>query len=88
MCLAIEEMRNDAMAEGREEGRAEGREEGRAEGREEGRAEGREEGRAEGVVSTLTALVRDGILTLAQAAERARMTVEAFEEQMTSQEHA
>lgn len=47
----------------------------RAEGREEGRAEGREEG----VILTLTNLVKNGLLTLSQAAETANMTVSEFE---------
>jgi hypothetical protein len=42
-------------------------------------AEQREEGREEGVLATLIALVKKGILTLAQAAEEAHMTVDEFE---------
>jgi len=42
------------------------------------RAEGKEEGRMEGVLSTLASLVKDGILTLADAAERANMSVSEF----------
>ena len=112
MCLAIEEMRNDAIAEGRAkgmvEGKAEGIAEGRAEGMEkalaegmekglaegmekglaEGMAEGMEKGIVEGIVSTLSALVKDGILTLAQAAERAHMSVAEFENKMALQEQS
>ena len=72
--------------EGREEGRKEGREEGRKEGREEGRQEGREEGRQEGIqigiIRNLILLVKDGLLSLTTAAERAGMTVSEFEEKM------
>ena len=90
MCLVIEEMRNDAIAEGRAkgmvEGKAEGIAEGRAEGMEKGLAEGMEKGMekgiVEGIVSTLSALVKDGILTLTQAAERAHMPVAEFEKKM------
>lgn len=44
-----------------------------------GRAEGRAEGKAEGILSTLAGLVQDGILTVAQAAERANVSVSEFE---------
>ena len=50
-----------------------------AEQREEGKAEGREEGREEGVLATLIGLVKDGILTVVDAAKRANMTVADFE---------
>lgn len=63
MCRAIDEMRNDAIAEGLEQGI------------EKGRAEGKEEG----VFRTLVSLVKKGMLTLAQAAEEANMTVSEFE---------
>ena len=63
MCKAIEDMRNDALAEGVIKGLA----------------EGRKEGKAEGILSTLVGLVKDGILSLADAAQRAGMTVSEFE---------
>ncbi|MDE7122076.1 MAG: hypothetical protein K2O42_07960, partial [Oscillospiraceae bacterium] len=44
------------------------------------REEGRAEGKAEGVLNTLLELVKDGILTLSDAAKRANMTVAEFEE--------
>ena len=54
-----------------------------AEQREEGREQGLEEGRAEGeitgTIKTLKGLVKDGLLTLSQAAERVNMTVPEFE---------
>lgn len=53
----------------------------REEGRTEGRAEGRVEGRAEGIMEALVGLVKDGILSLSDAAKRANMTVSEFEEQ-------
>ena len=46
------------------------------------------EGIVEGIVNTLSALVRDGILTLAQAAERAHMPVAEFEKKMALQEQS
>ena len=47
---------------------------------EKGRAEGRLEGRREGVMSTLTGLVREGILSVQDAANRASMPLEEFEQ--------
>ena len=49
--------------------------------RAESRAEGRAEGEAKGILKTLVSLVKDGILTLSEAAKRANMTVEDFEKQ-------
>lgn len=43
-------------------------------------AEQREEGRAEGVLETLFGLVKDGILSIADAAKRANMTEKEFRE--------
>ena len=75
MCEAIQGIRDDARAEGREEGREECREIGREEGRE----EGREVGREEGFLKALFSLVKDGILTMSDAARRANMTEAEFE---------
>ena len=52
--------------------------EGMEKGIEKGRAEGRAEGKIEGILSTLAGLVKDGILTLSEAAKRADMTNEEF----------
>jgi hypothetical protein len=68
----------DTMCDIMEKIAAEEREEGRAEGREEGRKEGKVEGIAEGKIQTLFNLVKDGILTFTQAAERAGMTEGLF----------
>ena len=73
---------------GREEGLAEGIERGRVEGLKEGRAEGLEEGRSEGVFETLCTLVKDGILTVKDAAERAGISEEDFKEKMRATPHA
>lgn len=50
--------------------------------RKEGLAEGMEKGKAEGILFTLTSLVRDGILSVKDAAFRANMTESAFEAAM------
>lgn len=44
------------------------------------RSEGRAEGRAEGFLEAMALLVNDGILTIAQAAVKANMTVSEFED--------
>ena len=51
----------------------------REESREEGRAEGIEKGRAEGIFETLTDLVKEGILSIGIAAQKANMSVSEFE---------
>ena len=48
---------------------------------EEMRAKSRAEGEAKGILKTLVSLVKDGILTLSEAAKRENMTVEDFEKQ-------
>lgn len=50
--------------------------------REKGRAEGRAKGKAEGILFALTGLVRDGVLSIKDAAFRANMTESAFEAAM------
>ena len=44
-------------------------------------AEGVEKGERQGILSTLSALVRDGVLKKEEAAERAKMSVAEFEEE-------
>ena len=73
-------------AKGRAEGEAKGRAEGRAEGEAKGRAEGEAKGRAEGIVSTLVSLFKKGMLTLAQAAEEAKMSPEEFQRMAAAQQ--
>ena len=51
-----------------------------ARGEEKGREEGRAEGEARGILITLADLVRKGLITVSQAAEQAKMTVEEFKE--------
>ena len=83
MCKAIQGIRDDALAEGRAEGRAEGEAKGRAEGEAKGRAEGEAKGRAEGeakgFMNAMISLVKDGILTISDAARRLNMTEAEFE---------
>ena len=55
------------------------REEGREEGLEEGRKEGIKEGRKEGILEILFTMVKDKILTISDAAQRAGMTADEFE---------
>ena len=45
----------------------------------EGRREGREEGRKEGVINTLLILVKDGIISVEDAAKRANLSVSTFQ---------
>ncbi len=49
-----------------------------AEQREEGRAEGRAEGRTEGTFATLAELVKDGLISINIAAQKAGMSIEEF----------
>ena len=52
--------------------------EARKEGHASGLAQGIVQGRTQGMLSTLSDLVKDGILTIAVAAKKAGMTEEAF----------
>ena len=47
--------------------------------REEGREEGLKEGRKEGILEILFTMVKDKILTISDAAQRAGMTADQFE---------
>ena len=51
--------------------------------RKESRQEGRQEGLQEGVLDTLDGLVKDGILTLAEAAKRAGLSPAEFQSKVT-----
>ena len=63
-------------------GKAEGHSIGKAEGISEGLSIGRTEGLVDGMISTLAALVRDGLLDPAEGARRANMTQEEFEQKV------
>ena len=76
---ALEIKGQEEYEKGRAEGKAEGRAEGRAEGKAEGRAEGEADGEKKGFLKALVGLVKNGLLTITQAAEQANMTVEDFE---------
>ena len=84
MCKALDDWMSEVRAEGEAKGRAEGEAKGRAEGRAEGKAEGVAEGEAKGVFMTLVNLFKKGLLTLAQAAEEAGMTIPEFESKMAA----
>ncbi len=71
---------------GIQDSREEGLREGRREGRREGLREGRREGIGIGRVGMLAELVRDGALTLGQAAEKAGMTEKDFQKAAESLE--
>lgn len=73
-----EEVDRESMKAAMREGMEKGMEEGRARGMEEGRAMGIEEGRAEGVLSSLVSLVKDGLISVSEAAKRADMSEEGF----------
>ena len=73
-----EEVDRESMKAAMREGMEKGIEEGRARGIEEGRAKGMEEGRAEGVLSSLVSLVKDGLISVSEAAKRADMSEEGF----------
>ena len=78
----MREVLDRVEARGVEKGRIEGIEKGRIEGIEKGRLEGiekgRREGKLEGAVTTLASLVKDGILSIEDAAKRANMSVDVF----------
>ena len=76
------EIYDKIFASGEARGEARGREIGEARGREIGEARGREIGEAMGFLKALIGLVKDNILTLADAAKRANMTIDEFEKQM------
>ncbi len=82
----IQDSREEGLKKGRREGLREGRKEGRREGRREGRKEGRKEGIGIGRVGMLAELVRDGVLTLGQAAEKAGMPEKEFQKAMENLE--
>ena len=73
-----EEVDRESMKAAMREGMEKGIEEGIARGMEEGIAKGIEEGRAEGVLSSLVSLVKDGLISVSEAAKRADMSEESF----------
>ncbi|MBR1443453.1 MAG: Rpn family recombination-promoting nuclease/putative transposase [Firmicutes bacterium] len=83
----IEYAKKQGREEGREEGIKEGREEGIKEGREEGIKEGREEGIKEGTLLILINLAKEGLITVEDAARKAGMSEDEFEDRMKMQEN-
>ena len=73
-----EEVDRESMKAAMREGMEKGIEEGRARGMEEGIARGMEEGIAKGVLSSLVSLVKDGLISVSEAAKRADMSEEGF----------
>lgn len=72
LCKGMKELREEIA----EEARVEWREKGHAEGL----AEGHAEGLAEGTLQTLLSLVKDNLITIEIAANRANMSLEEFEQ--------
>ena len=70
VCEAVKDMINESRLEGRAEGKAEGR------------AEGRVEGKAEGKIQMLKELVKDGTLSVVNAAAKVNMTAEQFKKEL------
>ena len=77
MCEIYDKIQQEGIEKGIKKGISIGEEKGRAEGR----AEGEKTGILKGFIMALVGLVKDGVLTLAEAAKRADMTVEEFEMQ-------
>ena len=77
----MEELKQEAIAEGLEEGRAEGRAEGLKEGRAEGRVEGRNEGLAEGRTFNLLENIQKLIKNLNISADQAMELLEIPQEE-------
>jgi flagellar biosynthesis/type III secretory pathway protein FliH len=71
MCEALRELFKDEINQGF------------IDGEKKGKLEGKLEGRLEGRLETLISLVKDDILTLSEAAQRADMTEALFTEKMT-----
>ena len=55
------------------------------EGRREGKKEGRREGIKEGVINTLLMLVKDGIISVEDAAKRANLSVGTFQKYLNKE---
>ena len=55
------------------------------EGRKEGRKEGKKEGIKEGAINILITLVKDGIISIEEAAKRANISVSKFEKYLNEQ---
>ena len=55
------------------------------EGRKEGRKEGKKEGIKEGAINILLTLVKDGIISIEEAAKRANISVSKFEKYLNEQ---
>ena len=83
MCEIYDKIQADGVAKGIEQGIAQGIEQGKKEGIAQGIEQGKKEGIAQGEelgkLKTLAGLVKDGLLSLAEAAKRAETTPTDFE---------
>ena len=74
----------------KEEGRREGIKEGLIKGEQKGLIKGEQKGlikgEQQGIIKTLVSLVKDGILSVKDAAMRAGITEAAFEQKMTAEQ--
>ena len=75
MCEVLDRIENRGI----EIGIKKGIEKGIERGMEKGIEEGLERGKKQGVLTTLVLLVRDGLITVQEAAKRAQLTVPEFE---------
>ena len=82
MCLAIEQMRQEAIELGKNEGVELGKSEGIEIGKNEGIEIGKNEGIELGKLYTLFELVNEGLLTIKQASTKAKLTEEEFKTKM------
>ena len=75
MCEVLDRIENRGI----EIGIKKGIEKGIERGMEKGIEEGLERGKKQGMLTTLVLLVRDGLITVQEAAKRAQLTVPEFE---------
>lgn len=85
MCEAVEDMMKTRERKGEEVGQKRGEEIGRRRGEEIGQKRGEEIGRKQGRMDMLVQLVRKGLLSVADAAEEAGLSCEAFALKMESE---
>ena len=83
MCEALKELFKEELEEswndGHKAGISQGISQGITQGIRQGISQGLSQGITQGIISTLVQLVRDGLLSISVAAERARMTTEEFQ---------
>ena len=86
MCEALKELFKDELEErwndGIKIGISQGFGQGFGQGLSQGFGQGLSQGKRQGIISTLVQLVRDGLLSVSVAAERAQMSEEEFQKQL------